>query len=819
MPSLSHMSQVFRRLLRSPGFAAVALLTLAIGVGANTAVFSVVRGVLLKPLPYPEADRLVGLWHQAPGLGFDLVNQSPATYFTYREHGEVFEDVGMWDQEQVSITGLEKPEKVDAMRVTDGTLPLLGAEARVGRLFDANDDSPGTTETVVLSFQYWQQHFGGDEAIIGQLLRVDGVEHEIIGVLPRGFRLLDNGAALYLPFRFDRTLVRMGNFSYQALARLAPGATLEQANAEVERLIPVAAETFPGALTIENLREAQFGAKVRPLEIDVIGDIGNTLWVLLGTVGIVLLIACANVANLFLVRAEGRQVELAVRKAMGADRKAIAFEHLSETLTLAAAGGLLGLGLAELGLRLLRHLGPEGLPRLQEITIDSRVLLVTAGLVVVSGLFLGIAPVLRRSPGLIATLREGGGRGGSSGRGRLRTRNILVVGQISLALVLLVGSGLLLRSFDALRRVEPGFVDPEEVLTVRLSLPEADIADPEQVIQVYEQLGSGLAAIPGVVSVGASSSVTMDGWDSNDALAVEGFPVAEGQLPPIRRFKWVTEGYFATMGNPLLAGRPITWSDIYSKAPVAVVTENFATEYWASPGEALGKRLQQDPESPWREIVGVVGNVHDDGVDQDPVATVYWPLAMSNFWDDELHVRRSMVFVLRGDRPIGSRLRAEVQDAVWSVNPNLPLANVRTLDVILDRSMARTSFTLVMLGIASGIALLLGLVGIFGVTSYTVSQRTREIGIRMAIGARKHDVRWMVLRQALGLAAGGVGLGLLAAAALTRSMASLLFGVEVFDPLTYGMVALLLIGFALFASSIPANRAAGLEPTTALRYD
>ncbi len=819
MSTITQLRLVFRRLLRTPGFAAVALLTLAVGVGANTAVFSVVRGVLLKPLPYPEADRLVGLWHEAPGLGFDVVNQSPATYFTYRDDGKIFEDVGMWDQGQVSITGLDQPEEVQAIWVTDGTLPLLGAGARVGRLFAAEDDLPDAAETVLLGHAYWQKRFGGEPSAVGQRLLVDGVEHEIIGVLPQGFRLLDRAPSIYLPFQFDRAEVRMGNFSYQALARLVPGATLAQANAEVERLIPVAVERFPGAMTLQNLREARFGPKVRPLEVDVIGDIGNTLWVLMGTVGIVLLIACANVANLFLVRAEGRQVELAVRRAMGADRRSIAFEHLSETLTLSVLGGALGMGLAEIGLRFLRQLGPEGLPRLQEIGIDAQVLAVSIGLILLTGLLLGATPMLRRGAGLVATLREGG-RGGSAGQSRLQARNALVVGQVALALMLLIGSGLLLRTFGALRQVDPGFDAPEEVLTVRLALPEAEIAEPEAVVQTYQRLSDALAAIPGVVSVGASSSITMDGRDSNDALMVEGFPVPEGQIPPIRRFKWISEGYFETMGNPILAGRSITWADIHSRAPVAMVTADLAAEHWDSPAEALGKRMRQGGEDgPWREIVGVVGPEHDDGVDQEAVPTAYWPLAMRDFWQEEEHVRRSMSFALRGEMPIGSGLRAEVQNAVWSVHPNVPLASLQTLQEILDRSMARTSFTLVMLGLASGVALLLGLVGIFGVTSYTVSQRTREIGIRMALGADRGEVRWLVLRQAVVLAVVGVGIGLLAAVGLTRSMASLLFGVEAFDPLTYGAVALLLIAFALFASAIPAGRAARLEPTVALRYD
>lgn len=817
MPELPRFRLLLRRILRTPGFSALALLTLAVGIGANAAVFSVVRGVLLEPLPYPEPQRLVGLWHEAPGLDFDTVNQSPATYLTYREQGEIFVDVGLWDNSQSSITGIDQPEEVETMLVSDGTLPLLGAEPVRGRSFTPEDDSPDSPRTVMLGYDYWQKRFGGGD-VLGETLRVDGEAWEIIGVLPRGFRLLDRPAAIYLPFRIDRSEVRMGNFSYQALARLKDGVTLEQANAEVARLIPVAVEEFPGGLTLENLREARFGPKVRPLEIDVVGDIGPTLWVLLGTVGLVLLIACANVANLFLVRSEGRQVELAVRQAMGADRRTIAVEQLGETLALAFAGGALGLGLAEAGLRLLRALGPRGLPRLQEIQMGPQVLLATAALALLTGLLLGLLPALRRGPALTTTLREGG-RGASTGKQRLQARSALVVAQVAIALVLLVGAGLLLRSFDALRRVEPGFQQPEDVLTVRLSLTESQVPELPQVVLAHEQMFQALGAIPGVTAIGASSSMAMDGWDSNDALYIQGFEPPEGQLPPIRRFKWITEGYFEMLERPLLAGRTITWADIHDRAPVAVVTKNLALEYWDSPSQALGKLIRNQPEKPWRRIVGVVGDVHDDGVDRAAVETVYWPMAMRDFWQEELLVRRSMSYGLRFDRPIDDSVMGELQRTIWAVNPDLPLANLATLDELLDRSLARTSFTLVMLGVAAGVALLLGLVGIFGVVSYTTAQRTREIGVRMALGARGADVRALVLRQAMLLAAAGVGLGLVAAFGLTRSMSALLFGVEAIDPLTYGAVALLLTAFALLSSYLPARRAARLDPNIALRQD
>jgi predicted permease len=811
---------VLRKLARAPLFTAVSVVTLALGIGPNTAIFSIVNGVLLRPLPFEEPESLVGAWHTAPGLGFDLVNQSPATYFTYREESRILEDIGMWDNSQVSVTGLEEPEEVEAMLVTDGTFPILRVQPAIGRAFTAEDDSPDSPETVILAHAYWQRRFGADPGVLGGTLRIDGKPKEIIGVMPAGFRFLRFDPALFLPFRFDRSEVYVGNFRYQAVARLKPGTTIEQANADVDRMIPMTVEKFPKGITLANLREAEFGPRVRPLKEDVVGDVGKVLWVLLGTVGVVLLIACANVANLFLVRAEGRQQELAVRTALGADRRQLARELLLESVTLGILGGLAGLLLAIAGIRLLVAIGPESLPRLGEIAIDPSVLLFTLGISVFAGLLLGLLPVIKfGSLNLVSALKEGG-RGGSEGKERHRARSALVVSQIALALVLLIASGLMIRSFQALKRVHPGFERPEEVMTLRIFIPEAEVEDKVQVARTHQQILERINAIPGLDSVGLSSSITMDGWDSNDAIYVEGFlPASEDQIPPIRRFKWISENYFETMGNPVLAGRPITWADTYDYARVVVVTENFAREYWGEPTEAVGKRIKQNMDDPWREIVGVVGNVHDDGVGEDATAVVYWPMLVTDFWGEELVTRRAMAYAIRTTRTGSPSLFQELRQAVWSVNPNLPLANVRTLEEILEESMARTSFTLIMLGIASGVALLLGAVGIYGVISYVVSQRTQEIGVRIALGAKKADVIRLVLRHGLLLTGAGLLLGLGVSVGLTRLMAALLFGVSPADPATYGAVSASLAGIALLASYLPARRAASLDPTEALRWE
>lgn len=812
---------VLRKLARSPFFTLMSVLTLALGIAGNTAVFSVIHGVLLQPLPFHEPDQLVGVWHRAPGIGFDQLNQAPALHFTYREQSEIFEDVGMWDNGQATITGGDEPERLAGIWVTEGTLDLLRVRPVRGRLFTVEDDSPGAPETVILSHGYWQAQFGGKADVLGETLTVDGTPHEIIGVLPADMQFLDYDPELYFPFQFDRSAVRFGNFSFQGLARLRPGKTLEQANEEVNRLIPIALESFPmfGGFTLEMAQEAKIGANLRPLKEDVVGDVGNVLWVLLGSVGLVLLVACANVANLFLVRAEGRKQELAVRTALGATRGRLAGEFLRESIVLGLLSGVVGLWLAWGGIRLLVTVGPRNLPRIDEISIGGTALLFNLGISLLAGVLFGLLPVIKlRSLSLLGALKEGG-RSGGSGRRQSVARNALVVAQVAMALVILVASGLMMRSFMALSEVHPGFERPEEVLTLRVSIPTAEVEDPLEVARMHEEILRRLEQIPGVSSAGASSSITMDGWDSNDPVFVEEFPTAPNEIPPVRRFKWVMPGYFETMENPVLAGRGISWDDLHAMREVVVVSESFSEIYWASPLEALGKRIRPTPEDPWREIVGVVGKVHDNGIDEEDTPVVFWPLVVANSMGEELRVQRSMAYALRTDRVGTASLLEDARQAVWAVNGNLPLARVRTLEEILRRSMARTSFTLTMLGIAALVALLLGAVGIYGVTSYTVSQRTREIGLRMALGAQRRDVGRLVLRHALLLVGAGIGVGILAALGLTRLMSALLFGVNAVDPLTYVVVTVALGTIALVASYFPARRAAGINPMEALHWE
>jgi predicted permease len=813
--------RVARRLLRAPLFTAIAVLTLGLGIGANTAIFSVVRGVLLKPLPFDQPDALVGVWHRAPGVNIPNLNMSPSSYLVYREEGRSFDDVGLWNGGAVSVTGSGEPERVRILSVTDGTLSLLRVKPFLGRTFTAEDDSPKSPERVLLTHAYWQRTFGSDPAIVGKSITVDGRPREIVGVLPADFRFLDQNPQLVLPFRFNRAELRVGNFSYRGVARLKPGVSLEQANADVNRLIPLVMDRFPmpGGFTRQMFEDAKISANVRPWSVDVVGDVGRVLWVLLGMVGLVLLIACANVANLFLVRAEARQQELAIHAALGAGARRIAWELLSESFALALVGGLVGLGIAYAGVRALVANAPEGLPRVAEIAIDPVVLVFTLAISVVAGLLFGLLPVVKfATPHLASALKEGG-RASSAGRERHRARNGLVVVEIALAVVLLVASGLMIRTFVAMREVHPGFVRPEEVLTVRVSIPESIIKDDEQAIRAFEQIAHSIERIPGVTSVGVSNSITMDGNDSNDPIFVEDFPVEEGKLPPLRRFKWTAQNYFQTMGNPIVAGREITWADVYSRASVVMISENFARELWKDPALAVGKRIRQTPKDPWRTIIGVVGNERDDGVVRAEPTLIYWPLLIDNYYNNRPFAQRNVAFAIRTARAGSPTILKEVQQAVTAVNGSLPVASARTLDAIRAGSMAQTSFALVMLAIAAGVALLLGVVGIYGVIAYVAQQRTKEIGIRMALGAASSDVSALFVRHGALLAGAGIVCGVVAAALLTRLMSSLLFGVSAYDPLTYVAVAAALGGTAVLASYLPARRAARVDPAEALRWD
>ena len=803
-------------------FTVITLITLAAGIGANTVVFSVLEGVLLKPLPYPHSEDLVGVWHTALGINLPEVNMSPSNYFIYREQGRTFQDIGLYAGDSVSVTGIGEPEQVPALNVSDGTLAILGVQPALGRSFRREDDLPGAPQTVLLTYGYWRGKFGGNAAAVGQTLVVDGKARQIIGVLPKGFHFLDQmDPALIAPFQFDRNKAHLGNFSYEGLARLKPGATLQQANADVARMLPIVMSSFPAppGFSIKLFEDAKIGPNVRPLKQDVVGDVGKVLWVLMGSIGMVLLIACANVANLLLVRMEGRRQELALRSALGASWGRIAGELLLESVILGLFGSVLGLGLAYGALRVLVAIAPAGLPRISEVGINGPVLLFTLLVSLLASLLFGCVPILKYAGARLTTGIREGARGLSQSKEQHRARNTLVVVQVALALVLLICSGLMIRTFRALTKVNPGFVAPAGLQTFRISIPETHVKEAESVVRMEEEILHKLEAIPGVSSVSIGTKLPMDGDGWHDPILLEGRTYAEGEFPPLRLFKFVSPGFLKTLGTPLVAGRELTWTDTYNKIPVAMISENLAREYWSEPAKSLGKRIQVSTKDDWREIIGVVGDVHDDGVNKKPPTCVYWPLLQARFESEDISVRRGVAFVIRTPRAGSEAFLKSAREAVWSVDANLPLASVHTFDYFYRRSMARTSFTLIMLGVAGSMALLLGVVGIYGVIAYSVSQRTREIGIRMALGAQQPTVTGMFVRHGLLLTGIGVGCGLVAAVLLMRLMSSLLFNVNPVDPVTYGAVSIGLVFTAWLASYVPSRRAATIDPVDALRAE
>jgi putative ABC transport system permease protein len=545
--------------------------------------------------------------------------------------------------------------------------------------------------------------------------------------------------------------------------------------------------------------------------------------VLMGTIGMVLLIACANVANLLLVRAESRQQELAIRAALGADSRRIARELLMESVTLGILGGVVGLALAFGAVRLLVALAPGNLPRLQDITLDIPVLVFTLALSLVAGLLFGAIPVLKYAGAQLGTTLRAGGRAASASKARHRARNALVVAQVALALVLLVSSGLMIRTFQALRDVHPGFVRPDEVQTLRLAIPNSQVKEEAAAARMHQAIMEKIAAVPGVTSVALASTVTMSGQGWHDPLYAQDRTYSESQVPPIRFFKFVSPGYMKTMGGTLVAGRDFTWTDVFELRPVAMVSENLARELWGQPAAAIGKRVRPYAKGVWREVVGVLSDMRDDGVHQKAPAVAYWPVLMADFSpnpDDNRHyVQRGASYLIRSSRTGSGGFVNELGQAVWSINPNLPLANVRTLREIYDASLARNSFALVMLGIAGGMALLLGVAGLYGVISYSVTQRRREIGIRIALGAQAQAVTRMFVAHGMTLAGLGVAIGLMVAFGIMRVMSSLLFEVSPVDPLTYAMVSLTLIAATVLACYVPALRATAVDPIEALRSE
>ena len=803
----------FRALSRAPGFSIVAIVTLALGIGATTAMFSVVNGILLRPLPYPDQDRLVELIHEAPGAGIPRILASPAVYFGYRDHSRTFDAVGMWDWDSspVTVTGVGDPESVLAVEVTHEVLSVLGAMPALGRNFRLSDDVPGGAPTAIISHVYWQTRFAGVNPI-GRTVVVDGVAREVIGVLPAWFRFFDYPADIFYPMQLVRSEAGFPQGDGRGLARLKPGVSLEQANADIRRMIPLINAEFgrPGP----EFDRMQFGPNLRWLKEAVVGDLADTLWLLMGTIVLLLLIACANVANLVLVRTQSRQPELSVRSALGARWTDIARVVFAESAILGLAGGVFGVAVSHASLPYLISLGGDDLPSIMTVEIDVTVLSAALVISAVATLAFALIAVLRFArpqTQLVASL-HGGGRSSTEGHERNRTRQVLLVAQVALALVLLVGCGLMIRTFVTLRQVDPGFQDPATVQTFQLMLPAGmagSDADTDRIIRTQHAIAEQIAAVPGVQSAAFSSAndgLPLDGDGRTSAIFVEG-KIVSGTQPRGKEIQFASPGFFETMRTPLVAGRSLEWSDVYQSRPVAMVSENLARAEWGTPSAAVGKHIRLEQDGPWLDVVGVVKDVRHHGLNEPAPETVILPPVP----------RTIATFIVRSQRAGTSAFAGELRRAVWAVNGNLSLANIRTLADMYEHSMARTSMTLKLLAITGALALTLGLVGVYGIVSYAISQRQREIGIRIALGAGYAEVRRMFVRNALVLVSIGVGIGLAAAAVLTRFMQSQLFGISPLDPRTHATVALCLTAAAAVASYISARRASALDPVEVLK--
>ncbi len=823
----------FRGLLRRPTFTLAAVLTLALGIGANTAVFSVVNAVLLKPLSYPQSHELVSLQHVTPGLNSGTLGLYADLYFTYRDENRTFEHLGVFGDGGATVTGVGDPEQARSRFVSDGVLQALGVQPMLGRWFSEADHAPQAGgpvvqngSTVILTYAYWQRKFGGDPGVIGRSMSINSLPAEIVGVMPAGFRFLNMApeAELIIPMQFDRSRFVLAGGNFQGIGRLKPGVTLADAQADAARMLPIWLDAWPagpGGPQRDAVANWRVAPAFLPLKDTIVGNIASTLWVLMGTIGAVFVIACANVANLMLVRADARRQEFAVRSALGAGRGRIAKELLVESTVLGVLGGGAGLVLAYVGLRALVALGPTSLPRLQEISVDPSVLAFVIVASLVSSVLLGSIPAFKHAAQAAAPLSAA--RGATASRERHRARNALVVAQVALALVLIVCSGLMFRTLSALRDVDPGVSRPEAVQMARINITQAISADPERQTQIQREILDRIAAIPGVEAASFGLGAPMEGGRTPPGpLYVEGERYDAGETAPTRRFQFVAPGYFATVGTRMVAGREITWPDIEAGGKVAVISEGLARELWGEPAAALGKRVRESrPDAPgiWRDVIGVVQDVHEDGVHLDAPRLVYWPVLRESFGGQPKAGMPSIAYVVRSERAGTASFVAEINQAVWAVNADLPVFLVRTVQDLYGVFLAQTSFTLVMLAIAAAMALGLGVVGIYGVMAYVVSQRTREIGIRLALGAQPTALKRMFVADALVRVAIGVVVGLVAAFALTRLMSSLLYGIGPLDAPTYLAALGVLLAAAAFASYVPARRAASIDPVETLKTE
>ena len=805
-----------RMLAKNPAFTAVAVLTLALGIGANTAIFSVVNGVLIRPLPYPEPDRLVGVWNRYPKMGLERAALSGPDFVDRRDQSRVFEKLGVYSDANLNLTGVGDPERIQGIRVSADLFPVLGVPAALGRTFSAQEDTPGSEAVVVLSDGLWKRRFGSDPAIVGKSITLNGKGHTVIGVMPARFGFPSPAIEMWVPLALSREAVdpsqRGNEYLNAGVARLKPGVSLVSAQADMDRITGDILASMPQAAR-DYFGGAGWGSIVRPLKESVVGDAGRALWVLLGAVACLLLIACANVSNLQLARSAARQREIAVRVALGAGRWRISRQLLTESVLLAGLGGGIGLAMAAWGVDLLIAARPANLPRLEEIAVDGRVLIFTMAISMLTGLIFGMAPALQASrAGLGESLKESG-RSTTGGLLRRRIRQVLVVSQVSLALILLVGAGLLVQSLQKLQRVDPGF-NSRNVLSMFVSLPASRYEKRERILAFYRDLLDRLGRLPGVEGAAAASLIPFAEGNWTASFFAEDQPPSPGTTLPVAAMRVVTPGYFRFLGIPLHRGRDFAPTDDAGSPGVAIVDAGTARRLW--PGEdPVGKRItfsDSPKDARWLTVVGVAGEVKDASLDSDPMIHVYLPENQS--------VQRAMFLLVRGRglTPATSLLPA-IRREIAHMDADQPIFAVRTLESYVSDALAQPRFRSSLIGLFALLALVLATLGIYAVISTSVTQRTQEIGIRMTLGAQASDVVRLILAQGLPLALTGVGVGLVVASVLTRVLSGLLFGVGARDPETFAAVSILLILVSLCACYLPARRAARLDPVAALHYE
>jgi len=797
-----------RMLVRQPGFTLVAVVVIALGIGANTAIFSVANTVLLRPLPYQNPDELMMVWETAPKIGFPHSDVAPANFIDWRDQNRVFTQIAAFGGASMSLTGRGEPERIVGERVSASLFPLLGVAPALGRVFTVEEDRPEAPNVIVLSHGLWQRRFGSDPGLVGQTLTLNQRSYTVIGIMPADFRFPGREQEVWLPMSMgpDEATGR-GDHYLNVVARLKPGVTRDQAQAEMGAIAARLAQQYPRT-------NSEQGVTLVPLHEEFAGSIRRPLLILLGVVGFVLLIACANVTNLLLARATARQKELTIRAALGASRWRLMRQLLTESVLLAGLGGVAGMLLAVWGVDWLETLIPENLAQARGIVMDGRVLAFSVAVSLLTGMVFGLLPALQVSrPHLTEALKEGG-RGGTGSKGRGRTRGALVIGEIALSLVLLAGAGLMIKSFFRLTSVDPGF-QANNALTMRMQLTGAQYSDPAKLRAFYEQMLGQVQSLPGVQAAGVITQLPLTVQGLSFSFSLEGQPPMPVGNMPQSVFRVISQDYFRAIGIPLLRGRSFTPQDTADAQAVVVINRTMAERFWPN-REALGQRFKigfSDGSNPWMTVVGVVGDVRQTSLDQALKPEMYVPYQQDRRF---FAIPRDLVVRTTGD-PLG--LAAAVRSEIWKLDKDLPLFRVQTMDQILSLAVAGQRFNLLLLTVFGVLALVLASIGIYGVMSYATAQRTHEIGIRVALGARASDVLKLVMGQGLILTVSGIILGLAGAVALTRVMTGLLFEVSATDPLTFTAVALLLTAVSLLACYVPARRAMKVDPMVALRHE